>query len=348
MGVEAQPAGHPPVPLGHRVRARLSAEVRRRREHEPIATDLRVYGFRSLVAPLPMLDQHVDQLGVERHPTVLVGLGVLFPLIARDLSDAAAEDRHPGGKIEVGPPQATDLAATGAGGHREPHERSPVLVLPRLGQQLGRLGRRQRIRVRPGHRRRLDLVERVRRDPAPPDSPRERSTQDRMDDTNAPRRQRRTHMLATRAVAPTALSGRIVGDDLRALAPRRVLVADVLAICPVLHEPPSAAVIPASTHRAVQGLDRLDLHPDPRRAARSSAERASRSSRRSRRESFARHRARRANGPAARSPSPRSADSAAHRPGSAGASGLSASRSVSRRVARAATVSRSRISLPVS
>ncbi|MGH3616227.1 MAG: hypothetical protein ACRDRK_27265 [Pseudonocardia sp.] len=86
--IDADPSRKPSVALSHRVRVTDRRAIRRWREHEPVAPDLRVDKRGALVAERAVYAQDLDHLGVERHAPVLVGLGVLLPTLASGLADA--------------------------------------------------------------------------------------------------------------------------------------------------------------------------------------------------------------------------------------------------------------------
>ena len=114
-----------------------------------------------------MPHQQSDRLRVERNPTVLVGLRVLLPRAAVQLSDAPLDRQYPADEIDVVPAERTQLASTEPRHHRQPYKHGPVGVCPRLVQDPCRFLGGRRLRVRRGLLRGLRVFDRVRRQPAP-------------------------------------------------------------------------------------------------------------------------------------------------------------------------------------
>lgn len=118
MGVDAESRGKTAVPLGHRIRAGAHRAIRYRGENESVAAYPRVQGRRPFYTPSPVLAENLDELGVQRHPPVLMGLGALFPDLTGNLGDAALEADYAGIEIELRP--------------RSPHtppRRAPVVMV---------------------------------------------------------------------------------------------------------------------------------------------------------------------------------------------------------------------------
>jgi len=189
-------------------------------------------------ATRPMLGQQRNRLGVERDPAVLMGLGVLLPRHAVQLRDRPLHGQHPAGEVDVEPAQRAQLAAPEAGHHRQPDQHGPVGVLPGAGEDARRLRGRWRPRVRSRLGRRLGVLDRVRRDPPPPDGPLQRAAQH---DVDLPERRLGQ---ASASVRPAAGITRV--------GPGR----------PVLDEGPAVAVRAAA---AQLGVERVE-HRGPQRA----------------------------------------------------------------------------------
>ena len=68
-----------------------------------------------------MFGEDGDGFGVDGDMAALVGLGVLLPGLGAVLGDAALQRQDGPLLVEVRPAQAAELAAAGAGSHRQPH-----------------------------------------------------------------------------------------------------------------------------------------------------------------------------------------------------------------------------------
>lgn len=207
-----------------------------------------------------VLGEHGDALGVERDPAVLVGLGGLLPAHPAVLGDAGLEGDHGAGEIDAGPAQRADLPAPRAHGHHEPDERPPVLVAPRLGHQSGGFRRRGRLRVRPRLRGRVDELDRVDGDPAPPDRTLERTGEDPVDlpDRRLPERPARVR-LALHHDAVVVLLVQAARPARPAAVPDRPAL--VRRGGPMIDPGRVSAVLLALAHLSVERVQHLAVQP---------------------------------------------------------------------------------------
>src|SRR4051794_10182396 len=98
-------------------------------------------------------------------------------------------------------PNRAELTPTRPGRHRQPDERAPRLVLPRLLEQCRRLLRRRRRGVGRWRRRWLRAARRADGDPVPADGTFHGTREDPVDLPDGRRRQWTTHVRLTAVVA---------------------------------------------------------------------------------------------------------------------------------------------------
>lgn len=101
----------------------------------------------------------------------------------------------------------------------------------------------------------FDLINRVNRDPAPPNRASERPTENRMDNSDTAIGERLTAVWAACVLTPLTLGFRITGRDLHALAPCGVLVTHVFLVRATLDVSTSSAVISAPAKLLVQSCE---------------------------------------------------------------------------------------------
>jgi hypothetical protein len=122
--------------------------------------------------------QDQNGVGVQHDSTVTLVLGVLLPRLLAVLADRSLNVKDAVGQVDVTPASATEFSAPVPGHHREPDERAPVGVFPRLGNDARGLIHRRRPRVRFRRRRRLGEVDWVDRHPLQANGPPEGSAED--------------------------------------------------------------------------------------------------------------------------------------------------------------------------
>ena len=143
--------------------------VNRCGEKSAIHCDRDAHGRGVLLAELPVCTQERHRGVVERDAALLVGLGVLLPRAGALLGNARADRQDGAVQVEQIPAHRAQLATAGSGRHGEPEQAAPHDVRERGVEDCRRLIGGRRVRVRPATARRLGLVERVDRDPAPAD-----------------------------------------------------------------------------------------------------------------------------------------------------------------------------------
>ena len=159
----------------------------------------------------------------------------------------------------MGPAQAADLAAAGAGGHGGPDQRTPVGVCgPGALDQPGCLfgGRRPGVGV--GQRRLVGVLGRVDRDPLPHHCPVEGAA----DESSGSAGRSSPRARGTRAACRHG--GRLAVAGSAGSRARVVLVAAVRLAGPVLQVWPAVAVLTASPQLRVEGVQGLDVEPGQR------------------------------------------------------------------------------------
>jgi hypothetical protein len=135
--LDSEPAHHSGVPLADAARdemGRQSGASEKTKASGNKATPQRCCLFGG---PLEVLTQNGDGLRIERHPPLLVGLGVLLQELKAELRDRPAVGEHAVVQLDIRPSQRAELAASRAGRHREPDQRSPIGVGPGLLQYTG-------------------------------------------------------------------------------------------------------------------------------------------------------------------------------------------------------------------
>ncbi|MDT7708089.1 MAG: hypothetical protein QOG20_3696 [Pseudonocardiales bacterium] len=235
--LDAKPPREPAVALRHRTRHQVLTPVNRRREDERLAAQLEPQRRGAPPAPVPVLRQDRDGLGVERDTSLLVGLGVLLLADRAVLRDRPAQREHACREVHVRPPQRTQLATPRAGRHRQPDQCAPVGVLPRLLDDPGDLLRSRRPRVGPRRRRRRRLRDRVHAYPPP------------------------AHALRVGAAEQEVDVADRRGGQRLALVRVAALVAHVFPGRPVVGPPPVGAVRAAAAQLGVEGVQHLGVHP---------------------------------------------------------------------------------------
>ena len=148
------------------------------------------------------------------------------------------ERLSPFGEVDGVPAERAQLAAPDACGHGDPHERAPVGIAPRGGDDPGGLGGRRRLRVGLRCRRRLRLGDGILGDPSPSDGPLVGAGEDEVDVADRRRRERSALVRAAPVVALVRAGDAMVG---RALA--------------------SGATAAAAAQRRVERVQRLGVEP---------------------------------------------------------------------------------------
>jgi hypothetical protein len=209
-GVDTQPGGEVVVPLGHRGRLQRRSTIGRCGEEVCVGRQLQAEGGGALLAAGAVLGQDGHGLGVEGDVATLVGLGVLFPGVRAVLGDAVLQRQDCACLVDVGPAQAAQLTAAGAGGHGQPDQRTEVGVLPGIGHDARGLVGRGRPRVGWGSGRWLGLRGRIDGDPFPAHGALVGAADDEVDLADGPGRQRRADMPPAAAVASVGPVGAVI------------------------------------------------------------------------------------------------------------------------------------------
>jgi hypothetical protein len=154
VGVDTEAADHPAISLRHRAWDERLAAVRSEGEDVRVCREVEADGAGARRSEISVLRQDDHRLGVEGDPALLVGLRRLLDEFGAVLRDGAAVRQHPSVEVDLVPAQGADLAAPPTRRHREPDERPPVRLPPRLVQDPHGLRGRGRLRVQlPGCRR---------------------------------------------------------------------------------------------------------------------------------------------------------------------------------------------------
>jgi hypothetical protein len=101
---------------------RFSSARCRKRSTKCIAPERRA----TLHTSLPMHDQHLDRLRIERQPPLLTCLGFLLKDPSLRLSIAPLYGQQPTIQVDMLPAQSAHLAAPRPRDHRQPQEQAPL------------------------------------------------------------------------------------------------------------------------------------------------------------------------------------------------------------------------------
>jgi hypothetical protein len=128
-----------------------------------------------------MLAKNLDGLRIKGETPVLVGFGVLLPLLRASLADGLLQVENTMVKVQVRPADGAEFAAPLPGNHGEPDECAPVRVLEGFVDDACSLLRCRRARVALRGGWRFGVSDGVCGDPLPSDRSTERAVQDEVD-----------------------------------------------------------------------------------------------------------------------------------------------------------------------
>jgi hypothetical protein len=249
---DADPAGVPPVPVGHGVRVpgRLARRVRRERECLLGHLDAQGPGL-GAAAPEPLLEQLAGQQ-VQRQDAALAVLGRLLDVLALLDQVVAGQADLLAGEVEPVLAQGAHLTAPRAGRERGPQVQAELLVLcPDEVEQPRGLVRARRVRFALARVRRPGVLGHVAVSPVVADGQVQSRGDDRVDPEDRRGLHRPARVRPTAGVTHVGPGGAVVSQR---AAP---LVACVLAVRVVFGPRQPSAQPRALLQRRVERVERV-------------------------------------------------------------------------------------------